>query len=171
MSNFITWEHNSTDPHNSEVFLQVKQWWESLAGQDMIFAQRLLPPSEQVRDLDWSTQRFDETVTLKNTRVGGITLYWSKQEEEFEHSITLRKLEFHPGRQELYIYSQAQQQLVIRVSTPQIQYTTITVTKPNVAGAKSGENAVILFQDPTEQLELKITLDPVAIEQLRRILS
>ncbi|MCW6036497.1 hypothetical protein K4A83_09485 [Spirulina subsalsa FACHB-351] len=171
MSNFIIWEHNSTDIHNSEVFLQVKQWWESLAGQEMIFAQRLLSSSESVQDLDWSPQRFDETVTLTNTRVGGITLYWSKQEEEFEHSITLRKLEFHPGRQELYIYSQAQQQLVIRVSAPTIQYNTITLTKPNIAGAKLGANTVILFQDPTEQLELKVTLDTVAVEKLRHILS
>ncbi|MEC4853118.1 MAG: hypothetical protein SAJ12_19220, partial [Jaaginema sp. PMC 1079.18] len=76
MANKITWELNNTNPDNSTNFDTVSQWWLALENQEIAFAQRLLHDTNQAEDVNWEAQRFDETLTLTQTRIGGITLYW-----------------------------------------------------------------------------------------------
>ncbi|NEO27843.1 MAG: hypothetical protein F6K03_13370 [Kamptonema sp. SIO4C4] len=171
MQGKIVWQKNSPNPENTENFTQIQQWWESLTGQEVTFAQRLLPETENPYDLDWSPQRFDRRFQVQSPRIGGITLYWTQPDSDQEHSITVRKLEYNAANQELFIFSQAQQQVVLRVAIPGIHYETVKLKNPKMAGAKQGENSILLLRDSSQKVEVELTLSPVQVDKLKEILG
>lgn len=170
MSNKVIWELNNPNPDNSTNFETVSQWWLKLENQEITFAQRLLPDTNRPEDINWDAQRFDETLTLTQTRVGGITLYWHSPKSEKERSITPTKLELDLDREQLYIYSKAQQNLVIRVTKPKLVYQTYNLENPKIAGAKIGDRVILLLQDEAQQIEVKLTLDSQSVAKLKSIL-
>jgi len=170
MSNQVIWELNSPNPDNSTNFETASQWWLELENQEIIFAQRLLPATNQAEDANWEAQRFDEKLTLTQTRVGGITLYWHSPKSEQERSITPTKLELNTDKQQLYIYSQAQQNLVIRITKPQTIYQSYNLENPKIAGAKMGDRVVLLLQDEAQNIEVKLTLNSENVAKLKTIL-
>jgi RNA-binding protein YlmH len=101
---------------------------------------------------------------IVNPQLRGITLYWYKPKNDQERSITASKLELDPLYKQLYIYSQAQANIVIRVETPKVKYQMIEVKNPEIAVAKNG---TILLRDPQQLLEIKISLTPEKLEQLK----
>lgn len=170
MSNKVIWELNNPNPDNSMNFETISQWWLKLENREVTFAQRLLPDTNRAEDINWDSQRFDETLTLTQTRVGGITLYWHSPKSEQERSMTPTKLELDVDREQLFIYSQAQQNLVIRIAKPQPTYQTYNLTNPKIAGAKIGDRVILLLQDEAQQIEVKLTLDSSSIAKLQSIL-
>ncbi|MGK7924236.1 MAG: hypothetical protein AB4290_03110 [Spirulina sp.] len=167
MHGIITWEPNSSDRANADNFAKIDLWWSSLNGKTVSLAQRIIPVNGDISTIDWSQQRFDETFTMEGARMGGITLYWSKPEGDRENNITPRKLELSTTEQYLDIYSQAQQQLLIRVAIPGIDYQTIAMEDPQISASSAGENRILYLRDPQQSLEFKITLSPSAIAKLR----
>jgi len=162
----IIWQQGSSDPDNAAHFQAIAQWWTQLNQQEIELAQRLLPESDDLDAVDWRPQRFDERFPLQGPRVGGITLYWQKPGSDSERSITARKLELEPWAKRLYIYSQAQRQVVMRVAVPGIRYQTLELTNPEIAGAATESGCLLLLRDAQQQLEVKLNLDRAGLGRL-----
>jgi hypothetical protein len=166
MATKIMWEQGSNYPDNIENLATISQWWGSLQGKLIKSAQRLIPGTENVDDINWDTQQFDEKFILQNPQMRGITLYWYKPNSPDERNITPRKLEFDPRAEQLYIYPQSQPQLVIRIGIPEIIYQTIELKDPQIAGTSVGGNCILLLRDPKQQLEVKVILNPQSLGKL-----
>jgi hypothetical protein len=167
-----TWEADTNKPDNLETLNQIREWWESLNGKKVTWRQRLLSPGDNAQQLQWETQKFDETFTIALPQLRGITLYWRRESaEDEEHSTTPRKLEFEPGRQQLYIYPKSRQDLVLRVGLQEIIYQTIHLDNPQVAGVSKGDGCVVLLRDSAQKLEIKVILNSTNQEKLKQIIS
>lgn len=166
MQGKIIWQLSSTKPENPNNLALISQWWRSLADQKITFAQRMIPQSGEVDELNWEIQRFDEVFELKNPDLRGITLYWRKTESEQERNTTPHQLVLDTRRQQLYIFPQSQKQLVIRVELPQIVYETLEIKNPQIEYS-SGENMITL-RDVQQRLEVKITLSQDTLSQLKQ---
>ncbi len=160
------WQQGSSDPANVENFRAIAQWWTALDQQEISLAQRLLPESDDLEAVDWQSQRFDERFQIQGPRVGGVTLYWRKPGSEHEQSITVRKLELEPIAKRLYIYSQAQRQVVMRVAVPGVHYETFELHNPDIVGTETAAGCVLLLRDRQQQLEIKLSLDRESIGRL-----
>lgn len=160
MNNKIIWQQGSSNPDNSVNFDQIVNWWDNLAGQEITFAQRLIPENNNFEDINWDEQRFDETFIPITSEIRGITLYWQKQGEENERNLTAHKLELNRETQKLDIYSQSQKQVVIRVAIPQVKYSLIELNNPQIAGNAIAKDCVLLLRDNQQQIEVKLKLSP-----------
>ena len=161
------WQQNSDNPENGSNFATIQQWWASLNAQKIAWRQRLIPATGDVSQLDWEPQRFDEVFKLQMPQIRGITLYWRKADSEQERSTTPRKLELDTNTQQLYIYPQSQKELVIRVGIPEIVYQKIEIANPQWQGTTAGENYILTLRDQKQQLEVKLTLTPENLAQLK----
>ena len=165
MEEQFTWEPNSNDPQGAEKFATIIQWWEGLG--EITWAQRVIPESGSLQEISWEKQKFDEKLAIRDPQIRGITLYWHKLGSEDERNMTPRKLTFEPQSQKLYIYPQSQPQIVIRVANPQLIYQKIELKDPQIVGDTVGENFVFLMRDKQQQLDIKVTLTPMVLEQLK----
>ncbi|MEC4854093.1 MAG: hypothetical protein SAJ12_24185, partial [Jaaginema sp. PMC 1079.18] len=86
-------------------------------------------------------------------------------------SITPTKLELDVDRQQFYIYSKTQQNLIIRITKTQPTYQTYNLNNPKIAGAQIGDRMVLLFQDEAQNIEIKLTLDSQNLTKLQNIIS
>jgi hypothetical protein len=164
----IVWQQNSTKPENPNNLAFISQWWSSLANKEITFAQRLIPQNDEVDELNWEPQRFDEVFELKDPQVRGITLYWRKSDSQQERNTTPYQLVLDTRRQQLYIFPQSQNQLVIRVGLPEILYQTIEMKNPQLEYSPAGQNHILILRDPQQQLELKVTLSADNLSQLKQ---
>ncbi len=167
MQTKIIWQQGSDNPENGNNLATIKQWWTSLHDQKIAWRQRLIPQAEDVSALDWEPQRFDEVFKIQMPQIRGITLYWRKPDTNQERSTTPRKLELHKHNEQLYIYPQSQKDLVIRVSSPDIIYQKIDITNPQWQGTNVGENYILILRDDRQKLEIKLTLTPSNLAQLK----
>ena len=165
MSNNIIWQKHSNNPNNQESFEEIAQWWLELAGTEIAWQQRLVPPSSEVEDLDWQPQKFDEKFILEMPQVKGITLYWRNKGID-ERNITPSKLQLNLAKQKLYIFPQSQSQVVISVSIPVAVYQKLSLSNPQLAATIKGDRGIILLRDETEKLEVKVTLSQAQITRL-----
>lgn len=167
METNIIWQRDRENPENPEHLAVISQWWATLNGKEIAFAQRLIPESGNLNDINWETQRFDEKFAIEQPEIRGITLYWHKDGEEEERSITVRKLDFQPTRQCLDIYPQSQPQIVIRAIKLEIPYQTIELSDPLIVGTTKEDRCILLLRDIKQQLQVKLTLSPHSLQQLR----
>lgn len=163
----IVWQQGSNNPDNANNFATIREWWASLADKKIAWRQRIIPQSGDVIELDWETQRFDEVFQLKTPEIRGITLYWHKADEDRERSTTPRKLELDNQRQQIYIYPQSQKELVIRVGIPEIIYQKMELKNPQMQVTAAGENQILTLRDTQQQVEVKVTLSPENLNQLK----
>lgn len=157
------WQQNSNQPDNRDL-AAIAQWWSNLAGKEVVWQQRLIPPSGDLQDLDWQPQKFDEKLILQAPQLRGITIYWRNNTNE--RNITPSKLQLDTAKQRLYIFPQTQSQVVIRVSLPETVYQKINLSNPQLAATIKNGQAIILLRDAAEKLEIKVTLDRVRVNQL-----
>jgi hypothetical protein len=162
----IVWQQNSNEPENASNFATISSWWASLNGQEIVWQQRLIPEDGDSDKIDWELQRFDEKIILQLPEVRGLTLFWYKPNSDIEHNITVKKLELDTARQKLYIYSQSQSQLIVRIGKPEVVYQTIELKDPLIVGTSVGENCVLLLRDRSQQIEIKLTLSRDGIGKL-----
>jgi hypothetical protein len=168
MQSRTVWQQNSDNPENRTNFAIIQQWWANLNEKKIAWRQRIIPQTGDVTQLDWELQRFDEVFKLQAPQVRGITLYWRKADnDERERSTTPRKLELDTHNQQLYIYPQSQQELVIRVGVPEIIYQKIKITNPQWQSTRNGENHIIILRDQQQQLEITLNLTPDNLAQLQ----
>lgn len=163
MTTTIIWQQNSNNPDNADNFASISQWWSSLNGKEISLAQRIIPESGNLDEIDWEIQRFDEKLTLINPEIRGITVYWQKIDTEDDRNITPHKLELTSDRETLYIYPQSQPNIVIRIVFPQINYQTIELNDPQMIGAAIGDNYLLLLRDKEQKLEVKINLSSAKV--------
>lgn len=168
MERKITWTFGSNAPDNGNSLEEVRQWWASLGDREISWQQRLLPASGHPEDADWETARFDEVFAIAQPELRGITLYWRKPGDSQERNITARKLELDRFDNTLYIYSQSQQQVVLRVALKQVAYQTVKLTHPEFSSFTDGNNRVLRFRDRTEQLDIHIILSPEEVVNLKQ---
>jgi hypothetical protein len=156
----IIWQLNSDNPDNGVNFNTISQWWSSLKDKEITFAQRLIPDSNNIDDLSWESQRFDEQFKILTPEVRGITLYWSKLTTKDQHNLTPRRLELDLDQEALYIYPQSQPTVVIRVNLPLVKYNVIELNNPQISSNSVGKNCLLVLRDKQEQLEVKVNLPP-----------
>jgi hypothetical protein len=171
MQQTIIWQQGSDNPENGNNLATIKQWWANLNTKKIAWRQRIIPSTGDVSTLDWEPQRFDEVFKMQTPQIRGITLYWRKPDAEQERNTTPHKLELDEGSQQLYIYPHSQKELVIRVSLPEILYQKIELKNPQWQATKLGENYNLVLRDNQQQLEVKITLSPANLEQLKEQLA
>ena len=161
------WQQGSDSPENGQNFAIIQQWWANLNDQKIAWRQRIIPETGDISELDWEPQRFDEVFKLQAPQIRGITLYWRKLDSQQERSTTPRQLELAPHGQQLYIYPQSQKELVIRVGIPEIVYQNIEIKNPQWQGSRAGENYILTLRDNQKQLDVKLTLTPDNLNQLK----
>ena len=166
----INWQAESNNADNADNLNKIRQWWTNLSGKEIAWQQRLIPPSGNIKELNWEPQRFDEKFTPQTIQMRGITLYWQKPGSEEERNITPNKLELDTGREKLYIYPQSQSQVVIRVGDPEIIYQTVELQNPQIAGTLVGDNCILLLRDPQQEIEVKLILSSTSLGKLRESL-
>lgn len=164
MSRLIVWQQDSHDPDNGYHLGLISQWWESLDNQEINWKQRLIPENNNIDDLNWENQRFDEKLPLKHPEIRGITLYWQKAGEENQRNITPSRLELDPTEEYLDIYPQSQPKLVIRVVKPP-QYKTLELEDPLIVGRLIGDRYLILVRDQQQKLEIRLNLSSDNLQQ------
>lgn len=171
MQTKIIWQQNSQKPDNPDNLALISQWWSNLANKDVNLAQRLIPANGELDRIDWEKQRFDEFFTINNPQIRGITVYWRKSDSDLERSTTPYQLVLDTRRQQLYIFPQSQNQLIIRVGLPEVSYETIEITNPETECKRvDGSNYLLTLRDSTQHIEVKVNLTPENFSQLQQSL-
>ena len=171
MANLVEWQQGSSAPQNSENFVQISQWWEGLANQEVFWQQRLIPESGKIEEIDWKTQDFDELKLLLTPQVRGLTFYWRQAEIADERGLTLRKVILDSGLNRVLLFSEAQSHLIIRVGRAPIVYQTIELVHPILAGKRVGDRGILLLRDQVQQIEITVTLDGSELKQILSLLA
>ena len=175
MTNKIIWKQQSDQIDNLSNFNTIRQWWSDLANQEVNLAQRLIPASGNLAEIDWQPQQFDEKFILNAPQVRGITLYGTKPDQEQEFNFTGSQLELNLDDNELYIYLQSRDNVLIKIWRPQIDYEVISLNNCKIASQQVGKNLVMLLQDPEQKLEVNLSLTPdqqlYLLSQLAKILK
>jgi hypothetical protein len=170
----ITWKPQSQEPGNADNFGTISTWWKSLEQKSVLWKQRLVP---EEGDVDWNSQRFDETFTCAASDVRGITLFWNKENDGQERSITPGKLEFDPLRQHLYVYPESQKDLVISVEIPGVVREALKLKNPvwfgesifDTANTTTGYRLTI--QDTTNSVEIHVDMDEGSLDVLKSVVN
>jgi hypothetical protein len=170
----LLWQFGSQDPENAKNFSMIAEWWTSLNAKSVLWKQRLIKESGEI---DWSPQKFDETVVLAEADVRGITLYWKKSESEDLGDITPQKMEFHPVVQRLYLYPETQKNLVISVEIPGAIRNSVKIKNPAWLSEKLLDEADtvigyrIIILDDTKQTEVQIEMDEGNLNYLKHAID
>jgi hypothetical protein len=162
----LVWQQNSSQPDNGDNLGAIAAWWSTLAGKEVAWQQRLIPPSGNLDELDWQPQKFDEQLVLSTPQVRGITLYWRHNKATDERNITPNKLHLNTTKQRLYVFPQSQSQVVISVSLPVTIYQKLNLLNPQIAATIKDGQGIILLRDETEKLEIKVILNQAQIDRL-----
>ncbi|CAN1210931.1 hypothetical protein TUMEXPCC7403_12075 [Tumidithrix helvetica PCC 7403] len=172
MESVITWALGGTSPDTETNLARIAQWWSDLAGQEIIWKQRPIPASGNPQDISWDQQKFDETFAIQTPQLRGITLYWRKPTAEEERNITVSKLELDLFNQQLDIFPASGNNYQIRLTLPKIVYQAIELNNPQFGcvTAPNG-NAVVLFRDDSQRLDVKINLDAANLTLLQQKLA
>lgn len=171
MANFVEWQQGSSSPQNGDSFAQISHCWEELDGQEIFWQQRLIPESGLTEDVDWKPQDFDERKVLLSPQVRGITFFWHQAGMADERGITPRKVILEPNLNRLLLFSGTQNNLVIRVGRSPIVYQTVELVHPVLAGKRVGDQGILLLRDPVQQIEVKVILDGLGLEQILSLLT
>lgn len=162
MSSKIIWQQNSENVDNYNVTnLQfIGEWWSNLGQQKIKIAQRLIPETGNINDIDWKTQKFDEEFILESPQIRGITIYGKKQGNDKEFGYTPQKLELDINNQELDIYLQSQSNTLIRFSVATIVYQTLPLGDVEIVSNSDSKNHLILVRNKERRVEITFTLNP-----------
>jgi hypothetical protein len=170
----ITWQAQVQTPENGKNFSTIANWWKSLNQKSVQWKQRLIPESGKV---DWEPQRFDETVVVAQPDVRGITLYWQKEAAAEESNSTPRKLEFEPTQQQLYIYPESPENLIISVKVAGVVRETLQIKNPAWLGEKIYDDAQnvtgarLTIQDTTTLVEIQVEMNADSLSYLKRVIN
>lgn len=162
------WYQGSSDPEAASNFQDIQQWWTTLQGKEIIWQQRMLSGLDDLSSLDWSAQRFDERFFIKDPQVRGITFYWSKANQpDQSQNTTPQRLEFDAENQQLYVFPQSQQGLVLRITLPQMVYQNIALKNPQITVGMLDEYQVLTLKDDTKRIKVQVVLSPETLLDLK----
>jgi hypothetical protein len=158
----LLWQFGSDDANNAEALAQVQQWWSRLDGKSVTWQQRVSQGGAPI-ELDWETQRFDEQFSIVNCELKGITVFWSKANDDRTRDMTASRFELDRTEQALYITPKSQPEVVVRVGVPQPKYESIALT----ASVVTVVGATLVIRDRGQMLEVRAALSPEQIAQLK----
>lgn len=167
----VTWQQNSSNSDNADNLAAIAQWWHDLHGKEISWQQRLISSTDNAEEINWEAQKFDEKFLIQTPQLRGITVYWHKGNAQDERNITARKLELDRVTQNLYIYPQSQEQVVICISLPQVVYQTIELSNPQIIGKAVGDNYLLLLRDTEQKLDVTVSLNSQKLEELLILLQ
>jgi len=169
MESTITWTLGSSDPDAEINLARIAQWWTALAGQEIIWQQRPLAENTDREAIDWSKQSLDETFTIDNPTLRGITLYWFKPNSPDERNITVGYIQLDLHNQRLDILPSSGRNYQLRITLPKIVYQKIQITDPQFGSLiQSNGDAVLLFRDEKQRLEIQIDLSAINVNLLQQ---
>jgi len=169
MESTITWTLGSSDPDAEINLARIAQWWTALAGQEIIWQQRPLAENTDREAIDWSKQSLDETFTIDNPTLRGITLYWFKPNSPDERNITVSYIQLDLHNQRLDILPSSGRNYQLRITLPKIVYQKIQITDPQFGSLiQSNGDAVLLFRDEKQRLEIQIDLSAINVNLLQQ---
>ena len=166
MSNNLIWQQNSSDRNNGDNLKAIANWWSNLAGKKINWQQRLIPADNDLQEIDWQPQKFDETFVLQTPQLRGITLFWRNEKIADERNITPSKLQLDLTQQQLYIFPQSQSQVAIKINVPELIYQKLDLVNPQIAATIKNDSGIILLRDVTQKLEIKVILSGEQLNQL-----
>ncbi|MBD2187715.1 hypothetical protein [Pseudanabaena mucicola] len=170
MESTITWTLGSTDPDAEANLARIAQWWTSLAGQEIIWQQR--PITDAPQTTDWTKQAFDETFAIANPTLRGITLYWYKPDSPAERNISVGYFQLDLFNQQLDILPSSGKSYQLRITLPKIVYQKVQITDPQFGSiTQPNGDAVLLFRDEKQRLEVQIDLSATNVDLLKQKLS
>jgi hypothetical protein len=158
------WQHDSKDPENDQNLALISQWWKNLNGKQVNWLERMIPQIGGMSEIHWEIQRFDEIFAIVNPEIRGTTLYWHKPDSPVEHNSMAQKIELNNLKQELYIYPQIEEEIVLRVSLHEFEYQTI---KLNHVEIRFQEQEVMMIRDVKQQIEVQFNLTPENVKLLK----
>ncbi|OCQ94709.1 hypothetical protein BCD67_04395 [Oscillatoriales cyanobacterium USR001] len=162
---FLTvWQHDSKNPENANNLASICQWWASLNDKKVNWVERLIPQIGGMSEIHWQLQRFDEIFAIVSPEIRGTTLYWYKHDSPVEHNSIAQKLELDNLKQELYIYPQSEEGVVVRVSLHEIEYQTIELQNTEITFQ---EQQLMTLRDVKQQFEVKVYLTPENLNLLK----
>ncbi|MDX2255624.1 MAG: hypothetical protein NW214_08930 [Pseudanabaenaceae cyanobacterium bins.39] len=171
MESVITWTLGSNDPDAELNLARIGQWWTSLADQNVLWQQRSLEGTVS-NAIDWSKQALDETFTLLNPSLRGITLYWYKPNSPDERNITVGYMRLDLNTQTLDVLPSSGNQYQLKITSPKVVYQKIQLNYPQFGAIKQPNgDAVILWRDEQQKLEVQIVLDASNVALLQQKLS
>ena len=172
MESTITWTLGSNDPDAETNLARITQWWTALEGQEIIWQQRPLAENTDRFAINWSKQSLDETFTIDNPTLRGITLYWFKQNSPDERNITVGYIQLDLHNQQLDILPSSGRNYQLRITLPKIVYQKIQITDPQFGSLlQSNGDAVLLFRDEKQRLEIQIDLNANNVNLLQQKLA
>ncbi len=172
MESTITWTLGSTDPDAEANLARIGQWWSSLTGQEIIWQQRPIDENTDWAAIDWSKQALDETFTIQNPSLRGITLYWYKPNSPDERNISVGYLKLDLFNQNLDVLPSSGRNYQLRITLPKIVYQKIQVDDPQFGSIiqPNGE-AVLLLRDEKQRIEIQINLNASNVALLKQKLE
>jgi hypothetical protein len=169
MESTINWTLGSADPDAEINLARIAQWWTALAGQEIIWQQRPLTENTDRLAIDWSKQALDETFTIHNPSLRGITLYWYKPNSPDERNITVGYIQLDLHNQQLDILPSSGKSYQLRITLPKIVYQKIQVTDPQFGSLiQANGDAVLLFRDEAQRLEIQVDLSAANVALLKQ---
>ncbi|OIP76700.1 MAG: hypothetical protein AUK48_05450 [Oscillatoriales cyanobacterium CG2_30_44_21] len=172
MDSTITWSLGGSDPESEANFLRISQWWESLAGQEILWQQRPLSEESGNVAIDWSKQILDETFTIQNPSLRGITIYWMKPNNPEERNISVGYFQLNLFNQQLDILPSSGRSYQLRITLPKIVYQKIQLPNPQFGSiTQANGDSIILFRDEAQRIEVQVDLSAENISVLKQKLS
>ncbi|NUN64511.1 hypothetical protein HCU40_07055 [Pseudanabaena biceps] len=169
MDSTITWTLGNTDATAEANLARISQWWSSLAGQEILWQQRPIFEGSDRNAINWSKQALDETFVIQGSSLRGITLYWFKPDSPDERNISVGYLQLDLFNQQLDILSSSGKNYQLRITLPKIVYQKIQITDPQFGSIiQSNGEAVLLFRDEKQRLEIQVDLSASNTDTLKR---
>jgi hypothetical protein len=169
MDSTITWTLGSTDPDAEANLARIAQWWTSLAGQEVIWQQRPIDENTGRDAIDWNKQALDETLSIQNPTLRGITLYWFKPNSPEERNISVGYLRLDLFNQKLDVMPSSGRNYQLRITLPKIVYQKIQITDPQFGSLiQPNGDVVLLFRDEKQRLEIQVDLSAANVDLLKQ---
>jgi hypothetical protein len=169
MDSTITWTLGSSDPDAEANLARIAQWWTSLAGQEIIWQQRPIDENTGRDAIDWNKQALDETLSIQNPTLRGITLYWFKPNSPEERNISVGYLRLDLFNQKLDVMPSSGRNYQLRITLPKIVYQKIQITDPQFGSLiQPNGDAVLLFRDEKQRLEIQVDLSAANVDLLKQ---
>ncbi len=162
METLIKWSVNSGDVDAEAKLMRIAEWWQNLAGQEIIWQQREVTASQSASDLDWQLQKFDERFYIQAPTLKGITLYWRKPDQppnQDDRNLTVSALELDLFNQTLIASPASGRNYLIKVTVPRVVFQKIELANPQISVLRQPDGSVVLLcRDEVQKLEVQINL-------------
>lgn len=160
MEPIVFWQPGT--PEGETKLAQIKEWWESLRGKNILWQQRPLTPDQDIDQVNWEFQKFDEEFMPHQTELRGITLYWQRPTDGTERNLTPSALKLDRQAQTLDVLPESTRNYVVRITSREPVYQFIHLTHPQLELYSDS----IVFKDQATMTAVEVALTQAQIQQI-----